>query len=169
MLFAAKFNHLSPLNFQAPTMGRLKWALLLLQSGMQTGQKDGVVQVSTFIYFMGPEAENFFKSFAFVLLDMPTSLTCHTEIQGAFHFIPIVNIIYERSCFYTRSQKKGESVEELVCTLYELWRGWVTKVTPSPAEIVYPTKLSKQNFNSKCGFAKVSNVSIIAWQPITIT
>lgn len=67
---------------------------------------------------MGPESDKIFKSFALTREqehDFDVVLQKFEE-----HFIPKINVIYERSKFYTRNQSQGESVEEFVRALYQL-------------------------------------------------
>lgn len=89
----------------------------------------GEVQVNTFLYAMGSEVEAIYDSFVYddggevdseeervrPELDYNTVIAKFSD-----HFVPKRNVIHERACFHKRAQKRGESVEAFVRSLYEL-------------------------------------------------
>lgn len=80
---------------------------------------DGAVQVASLVYAMGQQAQTIFKSFNF---DDDEQKKDYAIVLKKFddHFVPSVNVIYERSQFYSRNQKPNETVEAYIRALYEL-------------------------------------------------
>ncbi|KAI4885248.1 hypothetical protein NFI96_018850, partial [Prochilodus magdalenae] len=82
-------------------------------------EDEETVQVNALIYSMGAEAEHIFKSFTF---ESEGDANKYSVVMAKFdeHFIPRLNVIYERAKFHSRVQLSGESVEAFVRQLYEL-------------------------------------------------
>lgn len=81
--------------------------------------EDGAVQVSTLLYALGKEAEQVFNTLLFAVgEDNEDYDIVLGKLNG--YFVPKVNVIHERARFYLRSQKRGESAEEYIRSLYEL-------------------------------------------------
>ena len=81
-------------------------------------KKDGAVQVSTFIYSMGPEAEDILSSLTLSDEDKKT----YQPVIGSFesHFVQRLNPIYERARFNQRKQEQGETVDSFLTALHSL-------------------------------------------------
>ncbi|XP_069110194.1 uncharacterized protein [Argopecten irradians] len=82
------------------------------------GAKEGPVQVNTFIYAMGGEAEDIIKSFGLSDEDSKT----YDKVVEKFdnYFITRRNTIFERARFNHRRQNEGESAENFIMALYAL-------------------------------------------------
>lgn len=95
-----------------------QWRLRFLRFRSASGLdlKNGIDQVNSLIYLMGPQAEPIFQS----LKIAKDKLNDFEEVIKKFndHFIPSKNVIYERYCFHTRIQQEGESVEDFVTALH---------------------------------------------------
>ena len=93
-------------------------------------EEKGDVQVSALVYTMGRQAEHIYKSFKFdqppqPTDDVPNPIDPKDDFQTVLrkfdeYFIPRKNTIHERTKFYQRSQREGESVECFVRSLREL-------------------------------------------------
>ena len=81
-------------------------------------KEDGEVQVSTFIYAMGPEAEIILDKSGLEEADRSKFDKVFEKFES--HFTPQRNYIHEHAIFNRRSQLEGESVEQYVRTLYDL-------------------------------------------------
>ena len=68
-------------------------------------KEDSVIQVSTLIYCMGPEAEQVFSSFTF---EEDSDKDDYDKVLEKFdsHFIPKKNIIFERAKFIKSKQTR---------------------------------------------------------------
>ena len=94
------------------------------------GKEEGEVQVSALVYTMGRQAEHIHKSFKFDPPPDPTEAVPNPidpkddfkTVLKKFddYFVPRKNTIHERTKFYQRTQKEGESVECFVRSLHEL-------------------------------------------------
>lgn len=83
-------------------------------------KEEGEIQRDSLIYAMGvKEAEKILKTFTFAEGESPTDFNCLVK-KFEEHFIPVVNIRYERAKFHNRKQFDGESVEAFVRDLYSL-------------------------------------------------
>lgn len=80
--------------------------------------KEGEVQVSSliFIYTMGSEVENIFKSFTFATKG---DVNKYDDVVKTFdkHFVPKKNNIHERARIHQRSQRQSGTVEPFVRSL----------------------------------------------------
>lgn len=70
------------------------------------------------IYTMGEKADDIFSSFK--LTESNSKSYKHVLEKFTAHFIPKVNVIYERSRFNMRVQEQGENVEEFVTALHKM-------------------------------------------------
>ena len=82
-------------------------------------KEDEDVQVSTLIYALGKEADKVFKTFTF---NNAADANKYELVLQKFndHFVPRTNILHERTKFYNRYQKVGESVEQFHRSLHDL-------------------------------------------------
>lgn len=80
-------------------------------------EKQPTEQVNMLVYSMGDKADDIFESFKLSEADSKD----YDKVTKAFtaHFIPKINVIFERSRFNTRIQEAGETVEEFVTGLYK--------------------------------------------------
>ncbi|KAK0146533.1 hypothetical protein N1851_014140 [Merluccius polli] len=116
----AKFNPPENFNFERPSDWQTwRQRFARYRSATKLDKEDGAVQVSTLIYAMGMEAENVFKSFAFVGAEDNDK---YDDVLAKFdnYFVPKKNTIHERACFYQRVQQPGEMAESFIRALYEL-------------------------------------------------
>lgn len=81
-------------------------------------EKEQNEQVNMLVYSMGDKADDIFESFKLSEKDAKD----YDKVTKTFsaHFIPKINVIFERSRFNTRIQEAGETVEEFVTALYQL-------------------------------------------------
>ena len=84
-------------------------------------RKPGRTQVSSLIYAMGADAEVIFRSFVFDAAKGEDE-NDHDCVLVKFdsHFVPKLNVIYERAKFHRRTQKAGENVSTYIRALYDL-------------------------------------------------
>lgn len=74
--------------------------------------------VNMLIYTMGEKADDIFSSFK--LTESNSKSYKHVLEKFTEHFIPKVNVIYERSRFNLRVQEQGKNVEEFVTALHKM-------------------------------------------------
>ena len=87
----------------------------------KSSDESGEVQVATLVYAMGAEAEHIFETFKFdsTKSEKEDNLdTVLSKFEG--YFIPKRNTLHEKARLQQRVQKKGESVEEFVRSLFEI-------------------------------------------------
>lgn len=112
----AKFGPPEPFDFSRPAewpVWRQRFSCFRVVSKLDKGS--GEVQVNSFLYSMGRDAEPIYSSFVF---PAATEANPHPEFDE--HFVPRRNVIHDRACFHKRSQRADETVEVLVQSLYEL-------------------------------------------------
>ena len=117
---AGKFHPPDSFNFSNPTQWpQWKQRYERYTIVAKLGNEEPVIQVSTLLYCMGPEAEQIYNNFTF---DSDTDRDDPTKVMEQFdrHFIPKRNVIFERAKFNQRQQEEGESIEAYVRVLYEL-------------------------------------------------
>ncbi|KAK7105840.1 hypothetical protein V1264_017168 [Littorina saxatilis] len=107
------FDFRQPAGWQA---WRERFARFRLASKLN--KEDGDVQVSSFIYAMGAQAESIFKQFA-LTAEQQKSFDIVAQ-RFDTHFTPKRNLIHERALFHQRSQQQGETIEEYVRDLFKL-------------------------------------------------
>lgn len=85
-------------------------------SGLRT--KSIEAQVNTLIYSIGPSAEDVLESFRLT----PAQQKDYDLLVDKFtkHYVPKVNVIFERARFNRRIQQEGESVEDFIADLNPL-------------------------------------------------
>lgn len=105
-------------------MAGVEAEIFALQSRLEADKESGEVQVNSFLYSMGRDAEPIYGSFVF---PAATEATPHPEFDYKMvvekfdeHFVPRRNVIHDRACFHKRNQKTDETVEAFVRSLYEL-------------------------------------------------
>lgn len=109
----------NPFDFSAP----LEWTKWIrrferFRIASALNKKPEAEQVNFLVYSMGEKADEIFSSFN---LGTDEAITYNTVIDRYNkHFIPKVNVIFERSQFNTRVQQNGESVEQFVIALHQL-------------------------------------------------
>ncbi|XP_064486119.1 uncharacterized protein LOC135398664 [Ornithodoros turicata] len=93
-----------------------RWERYRVISGLH--KQDMQTQVNTFLYAMGSEAEDIITS----LRLSDEELNDYGKLSEGFkgHFVPRLNVIYERACFNQRHQRDHETVEEFVRELHRL-------------------------------------------------
>lgn len=93
-----------------------RWERYRIISGLH--QRDAATQVNTFLYAMGREAEDVLTS----LHLSEAELNDYGVVKSKFelHFIPRVNIIFERAKFNMRKQEPDETVEAFITALHSL-------------------------------------------------
>ncbi|KAL3255515.1 hypothetical protein MRX96_017421 [Rhipicephalus microplus] len=93
-----------------------QWERYRVISGLK--KQDDETQVNTLIYAMGREAEDVVASLEF----SDAEKLIHDAVTRSFakHFVPRMNVIYERAKFNTRKQEVHESVDAFVTKLYRL-------------------------------------------------
>lgn len=80
--------------------------------------KEEKEQVNMLVYTMGEKADDIFVSFK---LSEKQAVEYKAVVDKfTAHFIPKINVIFERSKFNMRVQEKGESVEEYITALHKL-------------------------------------------------
>lgn len=109
----------SAFDFHTPS-GWTKWSRRFDRFRIASGltSKSEEEQVNMLIYTMGEKADDVFSSFK--LTDSNSKSYKHVLEKFTAHFIPKVNVIYERSRFNMRVQEQGENVEEFVTALHKL-------------------------------------------------
>ena len=117
-----KFNPPACFDFSKPQewpVWKLRWERYHAASELE--RKPGRTQVSSLIYAMGADAEVIFRSFVFDA-DKGEDENNHDCVLVKFdsHFVPKLNVIYERAKFHRRTQKAGEKVESYIRALYDL-------------------------------------------------
>lgn len=80
--------------------------------------RDETTQVNTFLYAMGKEAEDILPSLKLAGIEMANYAAVKRKFKR--HFIPCMNIIYERARFNWRVQQPSESVEAFITDLHKL-------------------------------------------------
>lgn len=80
--------------------------------------KDEKEQVNMLVYTMGEKADDIFVSFK--LSEKAASEYKAVIDKFTAHFVPKINVIFERSKFNTRVQEVGETVEEFITALHKL-------------------------------------------------
>lgn len=80
--------------------------------------KEEKEQVNMLVYTMGEKADDIFASFK---LSEKKAVEYKAVVEKfTAHFIPKINVIFERSKFNMRVQEEGESVEEYITALHKL-------------------------------------------------
>lgn len=121
----AKFGPPEPFDFSRLTewlVWRQRFSRFRIASKLDN--ESGEVQVNSFLYAMGKDAEPIYSSFVF---PAATEANPHPEFDFKTvvekfdeHFVPRRNVIHDRACFHKRNQKADEPVEAFVRSLYEL-------------------------------------------------
>ncbi|KAM7314179.1 hypothetical protein ISCGN_003964 [Ixodes scapularis] len=93
-----------------------RWERYRIISGLHL--RDASTQVNTFLYAMGREAEDVLSSLNLT----ENELIDYDVVKAKFdtHFIPRVNIIFERAKFNSRKQEPDEPVEVFITALHKL-------------------------------------------------
>lgn len=109
----------SAFDFHAPSEWT-KWIRRFERFRIASGLKnqDESEQINMLIYTMGDKADDIFLSFKLSDSDSKKYDTVTSRFNS--HFVPKVNVIFERSKFNTRVQEVGESVEEFITALHKL-------------------------------------------------
>ena len=84
----------------------------------EMSKKDGVIQVDSLIYAMGPEAETIIKQLGLTGDEAKNFDTVIAKLDT--YFKPQTNVIYERARLNQRTQKEGESMQNFISSLHEL-------------------------------------------------
>jgi len=84
----------------------------------EMSKKDGIVQVDSLIYAMGPEAEAIITQLALTEEESKVFNTVLAKLDAFFK--PQTNVIYERTRLNQRVQNEGESMQDFISVLYEL-------------------------------------------------
>ena len=118
LIMASTFKPPSNFDFHQPSTWK-EWRerFKRFRIASKLSKEDGEIQVASFIYSMGPEAEGIFAQFD--LNDNDRKDFAKVCEQFDNHFIPKKNVIHERATFHRRNQKEGESIEEYLRALYE--------------------------------------------------
>ena len=81
-------------------------------------KKDGVVQVDSLIYAMGPQAETIVKQLSLTNDESKNFAAVMRKLDA--YFKPKTNIIHERARLNQRIQKDGESSQDFISSLYKI-------------------------------------------------
>ncbi|XP_064470230.1 uncharacterized protein K02A2.6-like [Ornithodoros turicata] len=98
------------------TTWKRRWERFRTASGLHA--KNAAEQVNSFVYLMGPKAEEIFAT-----LPIPAGKKeSYADVVAAFEgfFIVKKNVVYERAVFNSRSQLEGEPAADFITALYAL-------------------------------------------------
>ena len=86
--------------------------------GLSEQGDEAQVNTLILIYAMGDEGDDILRSFAISADDRMV----YETVKGKFdeHFVPRMNVIFERAKFNMRRQEEGESVDTYITALYSL-------------------------------------------------
>ena len=85
-------------------------------------KKDGLIQVDSLIYAMGPEAETIITQLGLTGDEATNFDTVIAKLDT--YFKPQTNVIYERARLNQRTRKEGESMQNFISSFYELAENW---------------------------------------------